>query len=235
VNGNVIVNANQTQVESRNQAIELNFTDKSYQAGERVEMQISSDQLNDLIGLQFTLNTAGLELIDVVGNGIEFNESNYAPLTKNVTTFSWSSSETIDTEELITLNFLALQDGTLSNNVIISSDVTSAEAYFGDSYNRSPITLIGRNNSEQEFSLFQNNPNPFKGSTAISFNVPAKTNATLSVLDINGKVIWSVNKDFNKGLNSIEIDENTINVSGVLYYRLDAGDFSATKKMIRIE
>ena len=236
VNGSAAVNIKSAKnIETRKRPLELNFTDMTYTAGDQVEMTLSSEQMNDLAGIQFTLNTAGLELINVTGNELEVNEANYAPLSKNVTTFSWSSTELKSVNELMTINFLALEDGRLSDNVEISSAVTYAEAYLGSNLDRNPIVLAGRNNSEQDFALFQNNPNPFSGLTTISFVIPEKSDVTLTVMDVTGKVLLTMNDNFERGLNSIDVSKNAINVSGVMYYRLDAGSYSATKKMIIIE
>jgi hypothetical protein len=54
-------------------------------------------------------------------------------------------------------------------------------------------------------------------------------------MDVTGRVLWSYTDEFVKGTQSIIISERDINASGVLYYQLEAGDYSAIKKMIIIE
>ena len=236
VNGSVQANATSQSIDSRSaNAMELSFEDVTYKAGDRVEMTLSGDQVDDLLGLQFTFKASGLELVDVIGAGLDINDSNFAQLNSETITFSWNSDYTNDESELFTFVFDATTPGTLSDNVAITSEVTIAEAYSAASDEIIPVILAGRNNSEQDFTLLQNNPNPFSTVTTIDFVLPQAANATLSVMDVNGRIVWTVNKDFNKGYNSFQLSDQELNTSGVLYYRLDSGDYSATKKMIKID
>ncbi|MBT8190042.1 MAG: T9SS type A sorting domain-containing protein, partial [Bacteroidia bacterium] len=57
----------------------------------------------------------------------------------------------------------------------------------------------------------------------------------LSIYDVTGKVIWSTNKAFKRGRNTINISASDLNTTGILYYRLDAGRYTATRKMIILE
>lgn len=232
VNNSAKSNFKSTDVERKSESVvEINFDNISYQEGEVFETKFYLDQAKSITGIQFTLASNGLELLNASGNGVQISDENYAKLSSDYTTFS-VNTQNVENEEFITLQFRAIQSGTLNNNIAITSDVTTAEAYIGSDYQIVPLTLTGRNNSEQEFNLYQNNPNPFNGSTEIDFYLPGDMNATLSIFDVNGRVIWSTNKAFDEGLNKVEITKNDLNVTGILYYRLDADEFSATKKMI---
>ncbi len=216
-------------------SIDLSFEDYAYEKGEMVELSLHSDQLNSVAGLQFTLETNGLELISIQGLDIEVSETNYARMSKDITNFSWNSRENKNVSDIVKIVFIADEPGILSESVDINSDLLESEAYLGKKLNIIPIKLTGRNNTEQTFKLYQNKPNPFNGSTTVSFEIPKSTVATLSVMDVTGRVLWTYTDEFNKGTQSIIISEKDINATGVLYYQLDAGDFSAIKKMILIE
>ena len=71
--------------------------------------------------------------------------------------------------------------------------------------------------------------------TIISFNLPDASKATLTIYDVTGKVLKVFTNDFSKGYNSIQIERNSLYASGVLYYKLESGDFSAIRKMIVLE
>ena len=137
--------------------------------------------------------------------------------------------------ELFTISFRAKDSGKLSESVKLTSSITPSEAYLGEYFETIPVKLFGRNNSEQTFTLNQNNPNPFSGSTNISFVLPEASTATLTVLDVTGRILLTRTADFDKGFNSIDLTRKDINVTGVLYYKLEAGSMSATKKMIIIK
>jgi hypothetical protein len=236
VNNSATANLIGQSVDSRSaKSLPLYFEDFAFEKGERFEMIVNADQINDLSGMQFTLNTVGLDLISVEGIELDLTEENIARLNENQTTFSWHTSLAKDVSSLFRITFIARTNGILSESVAIGSERVRSEAYLGDNFETVPVKLAGRNNSEQTFTLYQNNPNPFNGSTTISFDLPEKTTATLTVIDVTGRILWSFSDEFNKGTQSIIISERDINASGVLYYQLEAGTFSAVKKMIIIE
>ncbi|MCC7443214.1 MAG: T9SS type A sorting domain-containing protein, partial [Saprospiraceae bacterium] len=59
--------------------------------------------------------------------------------------------------------------------------------------------------------------------------------ATLSVYDMTGKLVVTRSISAVKGLNSEVFTKDQLGVSGVMYYTLESGDFTATKKMIIVE
>ena len=83
--------------------------------------------------------------------------------------------------------------------------------------------------------LFQNRPNPFKGETLISFNLPEATFATLTIYDVNGKVVKTIRGNYNQGLNEVSIDRSDLGGSGVKYYTLRTKSEIATKIMVIID
>ncbi len=237
VNGNAQVGLfTDVSVDKRSsKSLELTFDNVTYEAGDLVTMTLSNDEINELVGLQFTLETEGLELVDIIGEGMEVSESNFASLSSDITTFSWNSDNTITDTEIFTVTFRATASGELSESVTINSNVTKAEAYVGKHYETIPVILSGRNNLEQTYNLLQNTPNPYSKNTTISFVLPQTATATLSIMDVNGRLLWSSERTYNKGLNNVMISQKEINQSGVLYYKLESGEYSATKKMIKID
>ena len=236
VNGDVISNLHQNSTSAvSNTGLELGFADVNYVAGDLVEMTLSSKDMMELSGLQFTMNMSGLELVNVRGEELNISESNFATISDDVMTFSWNDTEVVKAENLFTLQFRALESGELSNTVTLSSAITSAEAYSGTNLQIIPVTLTGRNNSGQEFALYQNSPNPFNGATTISFNLPEAGSATISVTDVTGKTIFNTINTFEKGVNTFDINTQGWNASGILYYKVETEEYSATKKMIILE
>jgi photosystem II stability/assembly factor-like uncharacterized protein len=86
-----------------------------------------------------------------------------------------------------------------------------------------------------DFRLDQNYPNPFNPSTKISWQSPVAGHQTLKVYDVLGnEVATLVNEYRNAG--GFEIDFNASSLSsGIYFYKLQAGDFVQTKKMILIK
>ena len=108
--------------------------------------------------------------------------------------------------------------------MITSSDGTMMTKQFIFSY-------IG----PKEFKLEQNFPNPFNPTTTIQYQVPADSKVTLKVYDILGsEVATLVNEEQEAGYKEVQFNGNNI-ASGMYVYRLQAGDFVSTKKMILVK
>jgi len=82
------------------------------------------------------------------------------------------------------------------------------------------------------FELYQNYPNPFNPTTVISFNLSAKTEVEMEIFDLLGRIVNHVELgNMNAGHHSIKYDAVNLS-SGVYFYRIKAGDFSETRKMV---
>lgn len=82
------------------------------------------------------------------------------------------------------------------------------------------------------FELQANYPNPFNPNTTISYRLPTRSHVTLKVFDISGKEIAAlVNGVEEPGYKSVRWDAVNM-ASGVYFYRLQAGDFIASKKLL---
>jgi len=83
-----------------------------------------------------------------------------------------------------------------------------------------------------EFQLNQNYPNPFKERTTLKYCVPDKARIGLEVSDsYRNKVKTLVKEIKDAGTYKVEFNAKGL-VNGIYYYRLQAGDFIETKKMI---
>ena len=92
------------------------------------------------------------------------------------------------------------------------------------------------NYSSSNFLLGQNYPNPFNPSTKISWQSPVGSWQTLKVYDVLGNLVATLVDEYRNAV-SYEIEFNPassikIPASGVYFYRLQAGDYVETKKMI---
>jgi hypothetical protein len=83
--------------------------------------------------------------------------------------------------------------------------------------------------------LRQNSPNPFNRSTLISCSLPQAAHVTLSIYDISGRLVETlVNETQQSGMHQVQWNRKA-NPSGVYFYRLNAGSFTTTKKMVVVE
>jgi hypothetical protein len=92
-----------------------------------------------------------------------------------------------------------------------------------------------QNEVPQIFSLEQNYPNPFNPTTKIVFTMPKAGNVDLKVYDVLGKEVTTLLSEF-KQAGKYTVDFNGSNLaSGVYFYKIVSGDFTATKKMSLIK
>jgi len=83
-----------------------------------------------------------------------------------------------------------------------------------------------------QFTLYQNYPNPFNPSTRIDFSIPHPDFVSLKVYDLLGNEISTLAGEYKTaGTYSINFDGNGL-ASGIYYYRLQAGNYTISKKMI---
>jgi hypothetical protein len=86
------------------------------------------------------------------------------------------------------------------------------------------------------FDLHQNHPNPFHNLTAISYQLRAHSYATLKIFDITGRLVETlVDKQQEAGFYQLPITSHQLPGSGIYFYRLQAGDFTSTKKLVIIK
>ncbi|MFZ1416502.1 MAG: T9SS type A sorting domain-containing protein, partial [Defluviicoccus sp.] len=85
------------------------------------------------------------------------------------------------------------------------------------------------------FDLKQNYPNPFNPKTVISYGLQINSFVKLIVYDALGNEVSNlVNEKQNAGTYTVDFDGSNFS-SGVYYYRIDAGSFTQTKKMLLIK
>jgi hypothetical protein len=97
------------------------------------------------------------------------------------------------------------------------------------------VTGIENNNNSTlpgNFILFQNYPNPFNPTTIIRFEIPRESIVTIKLYDLLGREIKTlVNEEKTAGSYSYIFDGSSLS-SGIYFYRITAGKFAQTKKMI---
>jgi hypothetical protein len=85
-----------------------------------------------------------------------------------------------------------------------------------------------------EFRLDQNYPNPFNPSTTIRYGLPNRSQVTLTVFNTLGQQVATlVNGEQEAGYHEVRFDAGGLS-SGVYFYRLQAGNFVETRKLLLV-
>jgi hypothetical protein len=115
-------------------------------------------------------------------------------------------------------------------------EATTTLYYYKITLTFNPTTGIDSNkNIPTEYLLYQNYPNPFNPTTRINYSLPENCYVSLKVYDVLGKEIATlVEKEQTQGYYTINFDGSNF-PSGIYFYRLTAGKFLGTKKLILIK
>lgn len=235
VTGDAKPNGALKNVTRNSEAVVLSARSSAFKAGEEVVLTFEARELIQLSGYQFTLEYDDeiLEAVDFVSEGLELDASNFGFIGSGMITTSWNDFGTRDLEgALFSIVFTAKAGGELSESVLLSSKVTRAEAYDAN-LDGMPVKLAFEGQEAQgEFELYQNVPNPFTNNTQITFDLPTDMPATVTIYSAMGKVVRIIPVDGQRGQNMVTVSQAELTGSGILYYQLDAGRFTATRKMI---
>lgn len=140
----------------------------------------------------------------------------------------WETQESGVQSNLTSMDFIDNYSGIVvgENGIILTTSnggVTSSLE--NENHNALPKT----------FELKQNFPNPFNPITKISFSLPSNEFAVLKIYDILGRVITTlVSEEKSAGTYSINFDASKL-ASGVYIYKIQAGNFINSKKMILLK
>ncbi|MDG1295492.1 MAG: HYR domain-containing protein, partial [Saprospiraceae bacterium] len=186
------------------------------------------------LGFQFTLNFDNQKLsYEGMKDGLMTEENTgLTNLSYGAITCSWNDNteQKLDDSELISFEFKALEDGLLSDLISINSRITRAEAY-SNAYPLQDVNLMIGEALADNIELYQNVPNPFKGQTRVNFYLPEDSDATLTIRDLNGKIVSEFSSEFTQGNNTLLIKDIP---RGVFYYTLEVDRYLISRKMVKL-
>ena len=236
VNGSVVLNLENDDVaHNRSLHTGLKHDILDLESDNEYLVPVYFDQEENIYGFQLSLDFADqVEFVNLESGRlvIEDSESFYTDGQINV---SIARSELISVQEDEALFYLTVK----SENTIPSSVVSLAKSGFNSEIYREnyEVNPIANRVSEllEEPILYQNVPNPFNGETTIEFDLPSSSNVTLSILDINGQLIKSFQGYYELGKHSVELNTADLTENGVYYYQMETENYTATRKMIRVD
>jgi hypothetical protein len=220
VTGNAQFNTADVVDDRSNGTVYFDAKQAEVTAGQEFAVEFKS--ATEAAACQFTMQLNGLEVL-----GTNLKDGDYAVHT---------DAMTVATEglESFSVRFRAVKAGKLSEMISATSKITAAAA-FSAAGERSEIAFrFGGIVSGAGFELMQNVPNPVKSASAISFNLPEASAATLTFTNVEGRVLKVVKAQYHKGLNTVTIDGTELE-SGVIFYQLDTPTHSDMKKMVIIK
>jgi len=131
-----------------------------------------------------------------------------------------------------------IMDGTLGQAII--GPTTASNVFIGQGfwYQAAAGSSVTQTNQVADgFSLEQNYPNPFNPSTTIKYSLGERTKVTIRVMNLLGQEVHTPLVDAVEGQGQYSIDFTDADnlPSGTYIYRMDAGNFSASKRMVLLK
>lgn len=220
----------------------LRTDNTAFQRGEEITVDLFPAATLALSGCQFTLqfNPDDLELIGTEAGLLNNGHLSTASAAHGILLVSFDNQgdeEIGERDRLLTLRFATRTAGKLAEVFNITSRALAAEAYAGDlsvhplqlSF-QLPESTAGTGGSE--FFLEQNRPNPFGDQTIIGFHLPRAARAALTIYDTHGRVLLTLGGEYVAGYNQLLIEADRIGATGLLYYKLETEEYTATRKMV---
>jgi YVTN family beta-propeller protein len=222
------------QVRSGSEIAYLELENKVLEAGKEYRIPVKT-KIKDLIALQFALNLDknAVESFTIEnGDLAQFGDGNYNILDKNTVTTAWASSKATNDNTVFTLVVKVKKQ-------VLIKDLVSLKTAFSDNlgYNTEgdekhlQLQFSSEKVEKPAFDLHQNRPNPFTQETAISFILPETNNAQLSIFDVTGRQVYTLNRSFSKGYNEVILDKAILQNTGIYFYHLTSAQYSAVKRM----
>ena len=191
----------------------------------------------DIAGMQFTINMAGAEITDIYSPYFTPGQIAWVRTASGKYNVSISNYATIEFAKEDVLFTIETECGDCEH-LIPSLDYSGnlkAEAYVNSAIEIADLSIEYRDqNSQQQFYVTQNKPNPWADATEISISSIGHNVADMRVFDINGRLVYNISLKLRDGINVVQINDDMIPHSGIFYYEIVSGKQKAQFKMIKL-
>ena len=236
VNGSALLNfTNANNTDTRTNNLSLFYKNQKLSPDQKTTISFYAANFEFLDGLQFSLSFDDKKFnIEKIESSIlsNFKEGNYF-IKNNTVTVSWNHFESLSfdyNQPLFSLELDTKTTGDLLNAFQIKPNPIQAEVYQNNEI--AGLDLTVKEDLNTSFFLGQNIPNPFQKNTVIPFELPAASEITFTIFDLNGKIVFRKSNVLKKGSHQIEINTKNLNGKGIYYYQLKTNSATTTRKML---
>lgn len=141
----------------------------------------------------------------------------------------------VEVNDVATVHYVFYWDKIPGSYILGQNELSTDNVWYYNTLTFDVVTSVSDGNILNSFKLEQNYPNPFNPTTRIDYSIPERTNVTIKVFDILGKEVTTlVNGEKEAGGHHINFDASNL-ASGLYIYSINAGDYSASKKMMLLK
>ena len=240
VNGSVSNNVQADNVENRSQdVVNVDLENLMISTGEQISVDLDIISNDKIEGFQMALelDLTKLNLLDVKASVPNFTIANWTVNDQGLLMISWNNIIDNIQDVKLTLEVEGLQSLYLDEAVQMNENVP-AEIY-NEALEISTLDLNYRNleyTQDDKAALLQNTPNPFYATTDIHFYIPHDERVTISIVDLNGRTVYTLEDNYTAGTHTIRVDKDQLSsASGVYYYNMITDNKKLSRKMILIK
>ena len=214
------------------------INDLSFKTGEIIEIPVAIADNIQATGLQMALNLdeTFVEFIGLESDVLQLDPRHYHYQNGQLR-ISYDAAKGMKLTSawpLIKIVARAIKNESVVNIIGLDELIMPAELYTPSEVATIKMDMRDASGSDVIFALHQNIPNPFSEYTDVSFSLPNSEYATISILDMTGREIYRIEKEFLKGMNTVRLSKDKIQAEGVLYYQLETSKNRAVRKMIML-
>ena len=214
-------------------ALQLEASDRTVQAGERISIPIRVGKEQSFDGLQFTLSYQRSAL-QLVASDCAFPDEQAIGLFNADGLITYAQYQTAQTgETLMTLSFIASRAGKISDWVSLNDRIAPSEGYAGEKTYALSLRFASEVPQTERPRVAQNFPNPFTGQTILPFWLPSEQQVWLRVYDISGKLVLEKTATLPQGPQQFELNAAQLQEGRMWYYQIGGADWVETKQMMR--
>ncbi len=234
--------AGKNQIESRNihKTALLLSTDRV--EGDLSTISMIATVKESIYGIQMSLRTADIDIIDIVSEYFTTSNIQYYKVSDDIYNVILTAPEGISISEgdvLAEIKVLSDSKIVLEDQFVLNTKGTfTSEAFIGDDLVGSRLLLKYSDLVETDVASLevqQNRPNPWSDNTVITFTIPEKDEVSLSVFNIDGRLMYSASSIYEAGRNELELDSDMLPQTGIYYFQLGYRANVEQYKMIKID
>jgi hypothetical protein len=216
-----------SEVENRNNLTTVfNFKDQMLSPLETITLHFEASDAVE--GYQMALNLAQFEVLDIVPQK-NLTIQNFGQLDGDILTVATElPGQSFDVQ------LRAKQSGQLSNMLSLKDEMMHTMAFTSDGTPMDIALRFDPINSEAPL-MYPVLPNPWNESTNLHFYLPEHGTATLAVVDGLGRTIYTHTKVYDKGHQSITLEDTQIPAAGLYWLVLETGSGKLVQKMVKYE
>ena len=235
VDGSALVNDNQVIIASKGTQ-NLDLVTELHEIGSNEYLiPVYLSQPLSVFGMQMDITFDENVQVTDIESGKILMEGGYSIFIENHLTISYHERELFDIDANEALFYLTVKSDSPISDVPFSLSTNGVKnEVYGQDLRRISIS------DSQALPTFvtelqQNTPNPWDVSTDIVFELPSKAEVNFKILDLNGRIIYSNSATYEAGRNVITLNADQLQGDGVFYYQIETGNYSASKKMVKLK